>query len=176
MEELERRLREARRLEQAESSKGRAPAGVPAPEPVPSPAPPAAPPTVEWRPTVQRPTPPAAPTSPPRATPGRAPAVERTPLQPSGMGDRDDDWEIDVEDAEWEAVEAEMARRPAGREAGPERRGLEAQPPGLPAPIQAFVKGGHPWQAAFVVKEVLGPPRSLSRKYVPKHPFMPRDP
>lgn len=151
MDALERALREAREREQA---------GAPSPERSASPdssAPTAAPRAVpstapsqpRWAPTV----------SPVdrRATPSvqRSTLADRTPLQPSwAMDADDDDWGIDVDDADWEALEQEEGRTP--------RRTAARTDPRLPEPVQAFIDKGRPWQAAFVVQEVLGPPRALA--------------
>lgn len=98
-----------------------------------------------------------------RATPTVHPSTlaERTPLQPSWVVDDDDaDWTADVDDAEWEAMEEEgTPRRTAAGSSTPAGKAAGGR---LPDPVQAYLDKGRPWQAAFVVQEVLGPPRALA--------------
>lgn len=70
-----------------------------------------------------------------------------------------DDWLSDVDDDEWD----ELARHgwSAERESQQFEHTAENR---LPTAIDAYMQRGKPWQAAFVVKELLGPPRAL-------HPF-----
>lgn len=114
--------------------------------------PPAAPPADDWTPTVQ----PAAPS--PVRRPDPAAARPSTGSQPAEMqvawdDDFADDWG-DGSDSEWEDAErTARRRRPERKRAGDGR---------LPAPVHAFLDQGNPWQAAVVVKELLGPPRALA--------------
>lgn len=158
MEELERRLREAQILEPEEAPRPgrRAPETAPAPAPAPSAAPPVA---------QRRPAAPGAPTPEPARTTLRPPSVGPSTLRPGWASAAEDDWDaaFDLEDADWAALEAEEPlRRPLPAAAEPRPAEKEAAPAALPAPIQAMVDQGHPWQAAFALKELLGPPRALA--------------
>lgn len=168
MDELERRLREAREREHPPES--RSPADEFESEPPMRPSPER---TVAA--TVQRASERAATTTmlrdseraattTMRRAPERATFAGRTPLQPSRVRDADNDWGDDADDAEWEALERSegLTVRPGSRnrEMTPPRSGMSSGR--VPEPVQAFLERGNPWQAAFVVKEVLGPPRALS--------------
>lgn len=175
MDELERRLREARSQEEAAEpvrelfSEEPRPTTVPATVPTAGPqASPAAEPTAS--PTA---VPSAASTAAPMAAPAtptqKVPSAVkpsaiggRTVVQPNWAQDADDEWDVGLDDADWDTLEGDGVRthRPAGARrrppTPPSKRGA------LPEPIAAFVKDGHPWQAAFVVSEVLGSPRALA--------------
>lgn len=186
MDELERRLREARDREHPPESS--ATGSEPTESSPPAQGQSAAPPTSEWRPTV-RPTatmtgsdrpmvPQTTSTSVGRSTPqtpaapvdGRAErsaVAGRTPLQPSWVRDRAYDGDTDGDGADWEEIERfeGLSDRHRTSRASVRVETIHRRLPSdgrLPSPIQAFLDEGNPWQAAFVVKEVLGPPRALA--------------
>lgn len=179
MDELERRIREARARrvsvetvseplrEEGERTEQTAPAP-------PRPAEPAA---------TRRPAPSAAPHVVPSAKPQTAPATApqgaprpaadgsrlRVTVQPSKLRGLADDWDGGMDDLDWKALDdQEEAVRRLGPWHGRRRtRRMDARPrQSLPAPISRFMERGHPWQAAIVVAEVLGQPRALARHRV----------
>ncbi len=85
----------------------------------------------------------------------------RTVVQPNWAQDADDEWDVGLDDADWDTLEGEGAAsrsRLVARRRRP-RPGIRR----FPEPIGTFAQHGHPWQAAFVVSEVLGPPRACRR-------------
>lgn len=141
MDELERRLRELRGDEpSAESSsetfverEERYPPVLSIPAPV-SPPPTSEPATI------------AAPQQP-------APPARRT-AEAVDMWADDGDWDDALLDSVWDDVPLPATHR---------RDRAARRTDQLPAAVQAYVDRGTPWQAAFVLKELLGPPRGLSR-------------
>lgn len=133
MEELERRLRDL--------AEGRPTERGGAEEP---PAKPARP-----RPTASIPDIAPAPEAPTfRTETVRVPAVFPTDSEIDRW--QDDDWDDVERDESW------------ARSKSPSERPGAKGPAPLPPSVAAFMEQGNPWQAAFVVKEVLGPPRALS--------------
>lgn len=138
MDELERRLREARdaAMETVEPRAAEAD-DDPAPEaPAPIPVPP---PAAELPPVV---VPPVA--APPEPRPRRPRRVFPAPTMAG-----DPRWETVMDDE----LQAEAATPPA--------RTAAVATADLPPAVQNALRRGKPWQAAFIMQEVLGPPRGL---------------
>lgn len=139
MEELERRLRdlaEGRPPGQRDDPApfGEREAGEGTETPV------AAPPTPAGVPTEAR---------KPRSVTVRVPAVVPAAADPDGWA-ADEDWD-DVRDSSWPTMQ-HLPKEPAASRAT-----------ALPPAVLSYMERGNPWQAAFVIKEVLGPPRALNR-------------
>jgi|SRR5690625_3817961 len=153
MDELERRLRElaGERVEEYDPSEAPASREPGKPEPRPE----LTPPVTSAPPSPPRPAmPPMTPAGPRPAPVTRLPREDMRPL-------RDDDFEG------WQDDETDWARWARGEEAFPARASDAKRPdavPGLPPVVAAYMRQGKPWQAAVVVKEILGPPRAFARR------------
>lgn len=108
-------------------------------------------PQVEPRPDAPEPAPPAvgtAPTPPAVAT-VRIPAVVPAAMRPEEDWADADEW-AELEDGSWS--------EPSALPGSGTTSGVRALPPAA----ASLLDRDNPWQAAFVIKEVLGPPRALN--------------
>lgn len=138
MDELERRLRDL-----AGGRVGRPDPTGPAQSPEPSVA---RTPTPSASPSASEPAVPSLPQGAPRPVP----AATRSTFP---EGDR---WRGAVDD--WESWEEGVWEPERSRTAS---EGYPSKAASLPPAVEAYMRKGNPWQAAFVVKELLGPPRAL---------------